>query len=42
MTFGDMVRTFCSPEEEDSTALDKVQVRQDIFAAICRLLERVG
>lgn len=34
--FGDMVRTFCSPEEEDSTALDKVQVRQDIFAAICR------
>lgn len=34
--FGDMVRTFCSPEEEDSTALDKVSVRPDIFSAICR------
>ncbi|MGS0679957.1 phosphotransferase enzyme family protein [Shewanella sp. 125m-7] len=33
--FGDMVRTFCSPEEEDSTALDKVQVRESIFGAIC-------
>ncbi|GIU12789.1 aminoglycoside phosphotransferase [Shewanella sp. c952] len=34
--FGDMVRTFCSPEEEDSTALDKVTVRESIFAAICK------
>ncbi|ESE39938.1 aminoglycoside phosphotransferase family protein [Shewanella decolorationis] len=34
--FGDMVRTFCSPEAEDSTALDNVKVRQSIFAAICR------
>jgi hypothetical protein len=34
--FGDMVRTFCSPEEEDSTALDNVQVRESIFAAICK------
>ncbi|MCL1050004.1 aminoglycoside phosphotransferase family protein [Shewanella abyssi] len=34
--FGDMVRTFCSPEEEDSTALDKVMVREPIFAAICK------
>nr|WP_276521624.1 aminoglycoside phosphotransferase family protein [Shewanella sairae] len=34
--FGDMVRTFCSPEEEDSTALDKVQVRESIFGAICK------
>nr|WP_256260912.1 aminoglycoside phosphotransferase family protein [Shewanella sp. NIFS-20-20] len=33
--FGDMVRTFCSPEAEDSTALDKVAARADIFAAIC-------
>ena len=32
--FGDMVRTFCSPEAEDSTALDKVTVREDIFAAL--------
>ncbi|WP_372871986.1 phosphotransferase enzyme family protein [Shewanella sp.] len=34
--FGDMVRTFTSPEAEDSTELDKVQVRPEIFAAICR------
>lgn len=34
--FGDMVRTFCSPEQEDSTALDKVGVREDIFAAIVK------
>ncbi|ABZ74970.1 aminoglycoside phosphotransferase [Shewanella halifaxensis HAW-EB4] len=33
--FGDMVRTFYSPEEEDSTALDKVLVRESIFGAIC-------
>jgi Ser/Thr protein kinase RdoA (MazF antagonist) len=34
--FGDMVRTFTSPEEEDSKALDNVHVREPIFAAICR------
>lgn len=34
--FGDMVRTFCSPEEEDSTNLSNVQVRETIFAAICQ------
>lgn len=34
--FGDMVRTFTSPEEEDSTHLEKVEVRESIFAAICR------
>ncbi|WP_394202353.1 phosphotransferase enzyme family protein [Shewanella waksmanii] len=34
--FGDMVRTFCSPEEEDSTNLSNVQVRENIFAAICQ------
>ncbi|MEI6859614.1 MAG: aminoglycoside phosphotransferase family protein [Shewanella sp.] len=34
--FGDMVRTFTSPEEEDSTALDNVYIRESIFAAICR------
>ncbi|WP_234004664.1 MULTISPECIES: phosphotransferase enzyme family protein [Pseudoalteromonas] len=32
--FGDMVRTFCSPEAEDSTNLDKVKVREHIFASI--------
>jgi len=32
--FGDMVRTFCSPEAEDSTNLDGVQVRENIFQAI--------
>lgn len=34
--FGDMVRTFCSPEEEDSRALENVRVRESVFAAICR------
>jgi hypothetical protein len=34
--FGDMVRTFCCAEQEDSTALDKVRVREDIFAAIVK------
>ncbi|NRB23635.1 phosphotransferase enzyme family protein [Shewanella sp.] len=34
--FGDMVRTFTSPEEEDSTSLENVHVREAIFAAICR------
>lgn len=34
--FGDMVRTFTSPEAEDSTRLDNVRVRESIFAAICR------
>ena len=34
--FGDMVRTFCSAEQEDSTALEKVGVREDIFAAIVK------
>ncbi|NOU51988.1 aminoglycoside phosphotransferase family protein [Pseudoalteromonas sp. JBTF-M23] len=32
--FGDMVRTFCSPEAEDSTDLDNVLVREEIFSAI--------
>jgi Ser/Thr protein kinase RdoA (MazF antagonist) len=31
--FGDMVRAFCSPEEEDSTALDKVIARPEIIAS---------
>jgi len=34
--FGDIVRTFCSPEAEDSVRLDRVHVRQDVFAAVCR------
>ncbi|MFT4925808.1 MAG: thiamine kinase-like enzyme [Phenylobacterium sp.] len=32
--FGDMVRTFCSPEAEDSTDLDNVIIREEIFEAI--------
>ncbi|KZN69096.1 hypothetical protein N478_13010 [Pseudoalteromonas luteoviolacea S4060-1] len=32
--FGDMVRTFCSPEQEDSTNLSNVVVRINIFEAI--------
>ena len=32
--FGDMVRTFCSPEPEDSTNLEKVKVRAHIFELI--------
>ncbi|WP_404341309.1 phosphotransferase enzyme family protein [Pseudoalteromonas mariniglutinosa] len=34
--FGDMVRTFCSPEQEDSTNLANVRVREEIFAAIVK------
>lgn len=34
--FGDMVRTFCSPEQEDSTNLDNVKVREEIFEAIVK------
>ena len=34
--FGDMVRTFCSPEQEDSTDLSNVGVREEIFAAIVK------
>ena len=34
--FGDMVRTFCSPEAEDSTNLHNVVIRKDIFSAIVK------
>lgn len=34
--FGDMVRTFCSPEAEDSTNLANVRVREEIFAALVK------
>ncbi|WP_024600413.1 phosphotransferase enzyme family protein [Pseudoalteromonas sp. TAE56] len=34
--FGDMVRTFCSPEAEDSTNLRNVVIRKDIFSAIVK------
>ncbi|WP_415637785.1 phosphotransferase enzyme family protein [Pseudoalteromonas distincta] len=34
--FGDMVRTFCSPEAEDSTNLHNVIIRKDIFSAIVK------
>ena len=34
--FGDIVRTFCSPEPEDSVHLDRVHVREDVFAEVCR------
>ena len=34
--FGDIARTFCSAEPEDSARLDRVRVRDDVFAAACR------
>lgn len=34
--FGDMVRTCCSPEAEDSTNLANVKVRHEIFAALVK------
>ncbi|MBQ4831647.1 aminoglycoside phosphotransferase family protein [Pseudoalteromonas sp. MMG010] len=34
--FGDMVRTFCSPEQEDSLNLTKVKIREDIFLALAK------
>ncbi|QAA00124.1 aminoglycoside phosphotransferase family protein [Pseudoalteromonas sp. R3] len=34
--FGDMVRTFCSPEAEDSINLANVRVREEIFAALVK------
>jgi len=34
--FGDMVRTCCSPEAEDTLEHDKVKVRPDVFAALAR------
>ncbi|NMP04129.1 aminoglycoside phosphotransferase family protein [Pseudoalteromonas arctica] len=34
--FGDIVRTFCSPEAEDSTNLHNVIIRKDIFSAIVK------
>ncbi len=32
--FGDLVRTCCSPEVEDSTALERVVARPDVFGAL--------
>lgn len=34
--FGDLVRTCCSPEAEDSVNLARVTAREDIFAALAR------
>lgn len=34
--FGDMVRAFCSTVEEDATELERLEVREEIFAAICK------
>ena len=34
--FGDMVRTFCSPEAEDSTLYHKVTARVEVFEAIVK------
>lgn len=34
--FGDIVRTFCSAEPEDSVRLERVRVREDVFVAVCR------
>jgi len=32
--FGDIVRTFCSGEPEDSTHLERVRIREDFFRAV--------
>ncbi|MFN6972097.1 MAG: phosphotransferase enzyme family protein, partial [Rheinheimera sp.] len=34
--FGDMVRTCCSPEAEDSLNTDQVRIRPEIFAALAK------
>lgn len=34
--FGDMVRTFCCAEAEDSTSLDKVVIRKEVFEALVK------
>lgn len=34
--FGDMVRTFCSPVDENSQELEKVLIRKPIFEALCK------
>ncbi|MGH8173134.1 MAG: phosphotransferase enzyme family protein [Rhodanobacteraceae bacterium] len=34
--FGDLVRTIVNPEPEDSTRVDRVAVRHDLFAAVAR------
>ena len=33
--FGDIVRTFCPAEDENSTKTDQVRVREDLFQAVC-------
>jgi len=32
--FGDLVRTCCNPEAEDSTVLEQVSARPEVFAAL--------
>jgi Ser/Thr protein kinase RdoA (MazF antagonist) len=34
--FGDLVRTCCSPEPEDSTRLDKVHARSEVYLSLLR------
>ena len=34
--FGDLMRTSCNPEEEDTENLDAIQIRYDIFEAITK------
>ena len=34
--FGDLVRTCCSPEAEDATALDRVYARPEVYSALLR------
>lgn len=34
--FGDMIRTFTSPADEDETDLDKIDLREDIFQALAK------
>lgn len=41
--FGDMVRTFCSPVDENSTDLERIAIRKPIFEALCKgYLEEAG
>lgn len=41
--FGDMVRTFCSPVDENSRELELITIRKPIFEALCKgYLEEAG
>ncbi|MEM8901613.1 MAG: aminoglycoside phosphotransferase family protein [Bacteroidota bacterium] len=41
--FGDMIRTFCSPVDENSKELERIAIRMPIFEALCKgYLEEAG